>query len=193
MKAPPKPEGIALYFPHQLGDSWQMVMKGEETSEKLNLSIATGGLGSDPNRFYLITRRGEQIVQRDGYAADEKGLNFVSSGVPDLSRIEPPMPIIRMPVSAGDHWGWKGKFRSAASDIDADATFTVAGPEKTVTPAGSFEAFKVEQRVVVHAAPDVVTMTTMWLAPHVGLVKQVVETPDHKGEAVLSAYKLTKP
>ena len=77
-----------------------------------------------------------------------------------------------------------------AGDLDADATFLVAGPEKTVTPAGAFDAFKVEQRVVVHAAPDVVTTTTLWLAPGVGLVKQVIETPDHKGEALLSAYNV---
>jgi hypothetical protein len=170
-----------------------MVMKGEETREKLTLSIATAapnGARSGPDRFYLITRRGEEVIQRDGYLADEKGLSFVSSGVPDLSRIEPPMPILRLPVAAGDHWDWKGKFKSAAGDLDADATFLVAGPEKTVTPAGAFDAFKVEQRLVVHAAPDVVTTTTLWLAPGVGLVKQVIETPDHKGEALLSAYNV---
>jgi hypothetical protein len=190
IKEPPKPDGIALYFPHQLGDSWQMVMKGEETREKLDLSIATGGAGSDPKRFYLITRRGNDVIQRDGYLADDKGLNFVSSGVPDLSRIEPPMPILRLPVTAGDHWEWKGRFKSAAGGLDADALFTISGPEKTVTPAGTFDAFKVEQRVVVHASPDVLTTTTLWLAPHVGLVKQVIETPDHKGEATLSAFKV---
>jgi hypothetical protein len=189
---PPAAEGVSLYFPHRLGDSWQMVMKGDAESEKLDLSIATGGPGSDPNRFYLITRRGSEVVGRDGYAADEKGLNFVSSGVPDLTRMDPPMPILRLPVVSGDKWDWKGKFRSAAGDLDADATFSVAGPDRIETPAGIFDAFRVEQKVVVHASPDVTTTTTMWLAPNVGLVKQVVESPDHKGEALLSAYKVQK-
>ncbi len=195
----PKPDAVSIYFPHAEGNRWEMEMKGEDGSEKLTLEILKSSAAAGEGSFLLETRRGSRAIQRDCYVADEKGLSFVSSGIAEPTRIEPPMPILRIPVNSGDRWDWIGKFRTggstgnARSAYEAQASFTVGGPDKVKTIAGEFEAFRIEQRVVVHVPnQDTATNTTLWYAPKIGLIKQVVESPTTKGEAVLISYRLNE-
>jgi hypothetical protein len=187
-----KPDGVSLYFPHTPGDCWDMEMRGEGSVEKIKLLVLKDPRSSDNSRFILETSRDGKLVQRDTYSVDEHGIAFVGSGIDTETVIEPAMPILRLPVSSGDHWDWTGKFKSGKTEYQAVASFAVAGPDSVTTAAGVFQAFRVDQHLTVKTpGQDIATNTTLWFAPKVGLVKQVIDSPTQKGEALLIGHGLT--
>lgn len=188
--AKPTPDLAALIYPHAQGDTWQMRMSGEAETHLVTLTVLPAQAG-EPTGFRLETKRDGIVVARDRYTADEHGVYLSAQGYPGETRVEPPMPILKLPMVAGTTWAWKGAFKAAGGAVPAEATFTVAGPEGVDTPAGAFQAYRVEQKLTFRAKTGrLVSTTTQWLAPKVGLVKQTVETPETRGEAVLVSYRL---
>ena len=85
-------------------------------------------------------------------------------------------PLIRIPfpLHQNDSWTWEGtesfgENRSHKSKI----TGKVLGIEKVETPAGTFDAVKIETTVWRHE--KIRSRVTEWFAPHIGMVKTKAE------------------
>lgn len=185
----PKPDEVALLFPHHNGDHWEMTVKGEEGAHKITLVAEARG----ERVFSIGTLRDGKQIAHDTYRVDPEGVYFVSSDLPALTRIEPPLPLLKRPLRTDSAWKWTGVFKSAQGNTPAEADIKVTGPDMTTTPAGTFPAYRITQKVTLKATGgNVVSTTEQWVAPNIGLIRQTTENPYRKGEVVLDAYKVSE-
>jgi hypothetical protein len=85
------------------------------------------------------------------------------------SWFDPPLPILPDEPRVGSEWTWAGKVDFDYPDeVPSTARLTIVAEEEVEVPAGRFRAIRVEQ---VHEDPPV--RVTRWLAPGVGLVREV--------------------
>jgi len=196
-----KQDLAASLFPHSDGTTWKLQMATQENTDKgvrdVNHDVTWTVLPTEPTdapgSFRVETKRDNLIVEKADYLVDEEGLKYIGTEMPALAQLDPPMPLLKLPLAtsgAGSAWTWVGTFKLQAGSTPATADISVSGPEDTKVPAGSYKAYKVEERLHVKASPgDAATTITLWLAPNVGLVKQAVSSPGRSFAAVLTAYK----
>lgn len=101
--------------------------------------------------------------------------------------IDPPMETARRGLAPGQEWSWNGK----TGPIVGKQTFKVAPATKKVeVPAGTFDALEVT--IEFEGEDDSRGKTTRWLAPGVGVVREVSEVRTastvFRSEAQLSSY-----
>src|SRR5207302_10283836 len=89
----PKPDDVALLFPHHPGDHWVMTVTGEEESHQIDVTVKAGPVAAGTKTFYLETMRDDKPVTRDLYQEDENGVFFAASELPEPTKISPPMPL----------------------------------------------------------------------------------------------------
>lgn len=81
---------------------------------------------------------------------------------------DPPLPLVRGRPRAGDSWTWSGKF---IGGLTLSESRTTAGLEAVETPAGRFEAVRVEITHKFTGGQKWEAKSTEWYAPGVGLVR----------------------
>lgn len=98
-------------------------------------------------------------------------------------RFDPPISGFKFPLVVGD--GWKSSFvaEGANNRSKTDLDFKVAAREKVKTPAGEFDAFKIESEGWINGITwsGAIRMTEVrWYAPSIGRVVRV-EYKDFRG------------
>lgn len=158
----PKEKGKELYFPVEIGA--KKVMQ------------RTGGVGGAEEYTQTVTKVEEKdgvftvtVHQESGgrdwptlvYEVSVKGVFQKKAGG---GKETEPAPLLKLPAKEGDTW-------------EADqpkGTVTVGKEEEVEVPGGRFKAVKVE--VTRPGGRGQSPKTTLWYAPGVGLVKQVIAT-----------------
>jgi len=180
---------VEQLFPHGNGDTWEMARTLGGKSDKVLLTVTGSTEAAGVCSFSVETQSNGGLLQAEGYVADSSGLYRVSVGVDKSGRVEPRMPVLRAPIKPGDTWEWKGKLSGGGSPVTGSGQFALAGPEKVKTPAGEFDAYRLDQTLKLNAGGGLqVVKSTQWLAPKVGLVKQVTDDGAQRTSAELTKY-----
>jgi hypothetical protein len=101
--------------------------------------------------------------------------------------LDPPQPVVPKVLKVGQEWTWKGRSGPSAGQ----QTFKVLRAETLELPSGTFKTLVLETEFT--GEDDSRGKTTRWLAPGVGLVKEIseVRTPKQvfRSEGVLVRYE----
>ncbi len=168
--AAPVPKGKPApdYFPTKIGTKRVYRMSGEP--------------GRDPwEHVFTVTdvkvKDGATVValQREVGAAPDRvakipgGTVKVSKdGVFHVASYDPPLPVLRRPLTPGNSWTWKGEYKQEGRT----QTRTVKGMEVVKVPAGEFNAVRVEV-IESRDGDEHLFRSTEWHAAGVGRVKWV--------------------
>ncbi len=113
-------------------------------------------------------------------------LQGASEHVKDFT-LDPPQPVVPKILKVGQEWTWTGRSGPSAGK----QTFKVLREETIELPSGTFKALVLETEFT--GEDDSRGKTTRWLAPGVGLVKEIseVRTPKQvfRSEGVLIRYE----
>ena len=180
--------GDAL-FPRVLETTWELDRKVAEERERLVMRVTAVAEEEELSTFAIETERDGKVVQSEGYVVDSTGVYRATSGQYGAARIEPRMPVLPADAKPGSSWNWSGAFVEGENTVAAAARFRLLPAEKVVTKAGTFDAYKLEQ-VITIGGGSAPTRNTMWLAPGVGMVKQVTDDGITRVEAELVKYKM---
>jgi hypothetical protein len=99
------------------------------------------------------------------------------------TRYEPPIAGVRFPLTVGDAWRSNYLSESATAKSKGDLEFKVVAREKVKTPAGEFDAFRIESGgwvTGVSWSGSVRVAQVQWFAPAVGRVVKS-EYKDYRG------------
>lgn len=123
---------------------------------------------------------------------DDTGLSLVAAGIASgnstdtmsITSNEPQkqmgIPLVRFPATPGQVARWDGILTLNKKKIAAPGTShsRVSAVEKIKTPAGEFNAFRIETMIQTTVERQQIFLFTIrWLAPGVGMVRQRVITP----------------
>jgi hypothetical protein len=120
--------------------------------------------------------RSGRITNTDLLTVDEHGLQCWAriDEAGQLSKLDPPLPIVAAPVSVGTIWDFDGDSGGAK----VHQHYEIVGQADVNTPAGTFHAF--------HILGEQTTPGPMkidrWFVPGIGIVKDVTETRSDSGE-----------
>jgi len=88
---------------------------------------------------------------------------------PLVCDLEPPQPVVRVPLGVGQRWAWSGE----AGGRPAHASWVVSGRESVAVHAGTFEeAWRIDMEVRSGDGGDAAILRTLWLQPGLGLVEE---------------------
>jgi hypothetical protein len=182
-----------LLWPRHPGDTWQLATATDAGVDTVVVQVAGSRTDAGMTAFTVETKRGNEVLQSEGYIADDAGISRVSTGADGTGRIDPPMPMLRLPFKPADAWTWKGRLISGTTETKASAKFFLKPPEPVQTKAGRFQAYKLVQLLTLELPTGAETLqTTMWLAPGVGLVKQQTDGPGSHASAELIRYQVQR-
>lgn len=175
-------------FPRVLETTWELERTVAGEKERLVMRVTAVAEEEELSTFAIETERDGKVVQSEGYVVDTTGVYRATSGQYGAARIEPRMPVLPADARAGASWNWSGAFVEGENTVAASARFRLLPVEKVVTKAGPFEAYRLEQ-VITIGGGSAPTRNTMWLAPGVGMVKQVTDDGITRVEAELVKFK----
>lgn len=127
------------------------------------------------SRFLQRMRRPRLLTEV--YRSGPAGIFGVSTGEKGEVRLEPPLPLVRMPLRPGAFETWRGHLLPPGSaPIPATAVCRIDGPDRVTTPAGSFRAYRLDMQVRIGPDPDQAPprSSTIFLAPGIGFVRQEI-------------------
>lgn len=143
---------------------------------KLEVRTIDVSRSADHTVFVLETARDGVPVLRECYSRDRTGVYREAYGPTGTWRITPPMPMLPLPLRPGSKWTWTGKLAEPDGAQKATATCSVTGPSLVHSKAGSFQAYEVAQQIRMGGADSETVVNRLWLAPKVGLVRQMTES-----------------
>jgi hypothetical protein len=95
--------------------------------------------------------------------------------------IEPPLPVCPFPIEPGREWHAEYRFG------ERKAVVVYRGEkEEVVVPAGTFQSYAVKCEAI---SRGMTTRSTVWHAPKVGMVKQVIEEGDRSITLTLERFE----
>jgi hypothetical protein len=171
-------------FPRIAGGEWEYEEKiGDAVHQLKTTCLGEKEVGEVRYTFFTTRRDGEPVLT-EGYTITPDAVLRISSGENSSNSIEPPMPVLKVPIKQGQNWKWQGRLLEMGISTPAEASLSVTGPVKLKVPYGELETWQISQTYTISPGNDASTITsTQWFAEGIGLVKQ--ETRD--GEAVTTA------
>jgi hypothetical protein len=173
-------------FPTKVGSSWQF--RGSAGPQPLNMraEIVSAPVSGGRTTVTLQWKMGQQPVQDEIYYVTPKEVARAASGIGGANRINPPVPIIRYPMSVGKKWNWNGTFTGQGMNGKGTATLKVAAREKVKAGGKTLDAYRVDMDLTVSAAGQSIRMpNSYWFAPGVGLVRQKMTLTGPNGQKVV--------
>lgn len=122
------------------------------------------------NRFKVSVLAKGAVVEVEDYVIDDRTFRFSGVGGETFS---PPITLLTFPMRSIGEWTWGGTIVS--DPISRAAQATITSTDETInTPAGQFEAVKVEVLLAIDAgAPSPAQRKlTFWFVPQKGLIKR---------------------
>jgi hypothetical protein len=173
---PVVPDSGVGQIPLTLGNRWIYRVVGQD--ERLTITAASWEKVGDIYCLRLDGRFQGRVIATEHVAMGKDGLYRHRNDGADL---EPPLLICKIPVERGETWRaeYKVNDKKAAIEFECDQ-------EEVKVPAGIFKA------IVVRAeAPDGTgkLKNTVWYAPKVGMVKQVVVDGDKTITLLLDRFE----
>ncbi|CAN5137265.1 hypothetical protein BH10CYA1_BH10CYA1_58280 [soil metagenome] len=128
-------------------------------------------------REWYSKAKGKVVWHKEAYGDDEKmQVQFVPERV-----------LLTNAPKKDETWPWKGKGNMG---IEIDNVSTVSGPEEVITPAGKFQAMRVD--VTGTQGGQAINMS-YWYANYIGLVKSTATSGPMESESQLLDYSFKKP
>jgi hypothetical protein len=104
------------------------------------------------------------------YAVSAKGLALVALGG---ARATPPLPLIRFPVTPDSLTSWQGTFQTGKTKLPGAAVVRVSGPDTIPLGKKEVTAYRLDMTVVTKNKNNTLRQnTTLWLTPHIGMVRE---------------------
>lgn len=184
------------FWPMTAGNTWTLASKIQNRNSPPQIVTVARVMpqsgGAVAEIRYEVSGK---LVQIETYRITPKTIFRLTSGAAGGGKIEPPLPVIQFPLTAGRKWTWKGTVTLAGVRTQARAAFTVSGPEAVKAPAGTYRAMKVFSALVVNInGLDTKIPNAYWFAPGVGVVQQLVRLGNTEIRSVLTRYtRKTKP
>lgn len=160
------------YFPLHEGDTWRYrsTMPDGQTSE-FTLTVVSAETTRDGVRGCIEFANPKPAV-RNCYGKTSSAVLLFDEeklGGAGKAAAHPPRPLLKLPLRPNATWGWRGVFSSPGPIIESNEVFP---SESVETPAGRFDAVKIETRI---GSQGDTAVRASWFAPDVGLVKQRTE------------------
>lgn len=161
-------------FPIAVGSRWTSVGATSD-GQKLTMETRVAGtrrVGAVTGVLFDIRLNGRP-VQQEVYRVDAAGIQGLATGPGAGTVILPPLPLLRYPASEGATCAWRGTLKAGKTRTPAEASCRVGGLERVTTPAGSFQAYRLEVLMTtLQKQRKIGRVSRMWLAPNVGIVQQ---------------------
>ncbi|MFT4434177.1 hypothetical protein ACMX25_12390 [Caballeronia sp. 15715] len=180
----PPPSANAPVF--AAGERWEFAY--ENTLEpRLNERYSQTVESAAPSATTLVNNRG-------GHFHLDADSNLVET---PATRYEPSDGRLKFPMAVGQSWSTTYVVRSGAWTAKCDRTSSVVAAERIKTPAGEFDAFRIEQRVawagMGASQGSGLTLERDWYAPAVGrIVKVEYEDKPLKGPVTATTAQLVE-
>jgi hypothetical protein len=189
-KPPGKKQSAGDYWPMQPGNAWTLAVKANGQSVPTQRVLVTGvQSGSDGRTVRLVYQANNKTVQSETYLVKPDTVYRLTSNAGAQSRLEPPFPVIRLPMRDGQQWKWEGVIRTGQNRAKARSTLTVSGPALVKTPAGTFGAYKVQSELIVESGGREERLpNAYWFAPGIGLIQQYIRVGEAEVQSLLSSY-----
>lgn len=163
---PPKGEE---YFPISIGKRWTYRIQGQE--ERLVITAVTEEKVGNVACIRLEGRLQNRLIATEHIALQKGGVyRYRNDGLD----IEPPLRICKFPPEANETWKVEYKVNDKKASLDYECDF-----EEVKVPAGTYQALVVRSEVPDRAGK---LKNTVWYAPKVGMVRQLIEDGDSKIE-----------
>jgi len=123
----------------------------------------------------LTSRRNGVPFQTEVYRIDARGVFGLATGPNAEVLLSPPLPLLLPGANGASVRAWRGELVQGTNRTPARALIRLDGPERVVTPAGTFPgAYRVDLHVQVgpHDPTTPPVVSTLWLAPGAGVVRQ---------------------
>jgi hypothetical protein len=180
----------ADYYPLAVGDRWLYADTGGlKTTVRVTGTQAVGG-----GTALVVQTADNTGISNDLYLRTASAVMALPAVDADpITAAIGPVPLLRLPITAGDRWVLIDKSLNAVEDLDGDgradtlavhAEATVIGFESLTTAAGTYTQVAHVQTVITQTAAltlsgQSVTVTTTsddWYAPDIGPVRNVLST-----------------
>jgi hypothetical protein len=186
--SPPDPPN---YWPLKLGATWTLQTKvGTDTLTQVATVTDVKRDGASTLATLDYKSKGKSL-NTEVYRVSASGISRISGGNNNSVMVNPPIPIIQYPLTAGKSWTWSGEIVTNGKEVKASSKFTVSGPEAIKTAAGSFKAMHVTSELVLDPSGQKIKMPNhYWFAAGVGLVRQTATIGPTEIAGELTSYKL---
>lgn len=192
-RAQQPPTTAADYWPFHEGSTWTFVATVGDKKMTQVVTVTKVTKADGKTRAELEYKTEGRQAQREIYEVDATTIQRVASGPNGGNKLTPPLPVVRLPMTAGKKWSWKGELSFAGTTLKGSAQLSVNGPETIKTEAGSFSALRVHVDLDVASGEQTIkVLNDYWFAPRVGLVQQKATVGSQHIEGVLTSYKLSK-
>jgi hypothetical protein len=198
-KATPLAAGSGPLWPLTPGNRWDFVVataardgktapvQGKETL--IVLGPRTVGKGSG---VAVQVLQNGKAFREEVLRLDDNGLSLVAAGIASvtgndtmsITSNEPGgpqgIPLVQLPVVPGAVARWDGILKLLKKNVAAPGTShsRVSALEKVKTPAGEYNAYRVETMIQTTVEGQQIFLYTIrWITPGIGLVRQRVITP----------------
>ena len=135
-------------------------------------------------------------TQDEIYSVTRTEVARMRSGAGGRSVIEPPIPVIKYPMTVGKSWKWAGTI-SMTSETGKTSVFngvsdlTVAALESVKTNAGTLKTYRVDMNLTISSGTNSTSLSnSYWFAPGVGMVKQVAVIGGQTTEGIVTKYSI---
>jgi hypothetical protein len=180
--APVPKDHKSPFFPTKIGTQWVYKSDRSDGWRECESEIR-GAIEKDGSTTLTIVDKPEEgETQPWKVTVSEKGISLVSQS---SFRYEPPIEWLRLPAKVGNRWKVDTWSVAGLSNVPKWGQMRVGAIETVKTPAGEFEAARVEGAGGGFGAWE----EKYWFARGVGLVKWVSNARD---EYVLKSFKLVK-
>jgi hypothetical protein len=167
------------YYPLHVGTQWTYkTSDGKTTLIKVTGKEKVGDV--DCSRLEA-TVNGAPVANEHLAAKSDGIYRYKGNGM----KVEPPVMVLKLPPKSGEKWEVKSKF----AGLTVEGNFTMGEGDVAVTGYKG-KAVSVETNDMKIAGNPV--MTTLWFAPNVGMVKQVMNLGGMKVQLELEKYEAAK-
>ena len=113
-----------------------------------------------------------QIIESERYRSTDTEFGVVDAGG---ERYEPPIPLIKYPMTVGDIWDWSGMLDTGPEPHKAKATITTSIQDQIIEGGTVHNVVRVEVALAIDSGrpgePSRRKMT-FWIAPNMGVVRR---------------------
>lgn len=153
------------------------------------LDVSFGPQVKLPSGEYVVMelRQQHQTYGREWLRSDATGVYCGQREEGSVASVlDPPQPLLVLPLEAGKRWAWKG----SASGLPCESESVVVGREKVAVPYGTVEeCWRVDTTTRGRAGDRL--ERSLWFAPGIGLVQEVSRI-ESQGRAVSVVAKLER-
>lgn len=184
-------EPINLLFPTAPTRQWEVAVTAidKQMRESVRVGAARIGHAASGVTTLVMYQNGKQ-TRDEVYQVTPDLLALVAAGGTENMTMSPPMPLLRAKSLAGAQYRWEGNITFKGAVAPATAYSRVLAPSEITTPAGKFNAYRVDTALTTIIEGNSVTFpASRWFAPGVGIVRQMFWVGNARVEKELVSYK----